>query len=126
MDEPVRVMTVDDAALFRAVAHELIAATEGFEPVLEVASGEEALDRAEQIDPQMVLLDVRMPGMDGIETCLRLTGRDPSTVVVLLTSDASASVTREAQRSGAVALLAKEHLTRAMLRGLWAIHGPLA
>ena len=119
-------MIVDDAALFRAVAHELISATDGFDPVLEVASGEEALDRAEQIDPQLVLLDVRMPGMDGIETCQRLTGRDPSTVVVLLTSDESASVTREAQRSGAVALLAKEHLTRAFVRGLWAIHGPLA
>ena len=126
MDEPIRVMTVDDAALFRAAARDLIAATEGFDPVLEVASGEEALDRAEQIGPQLVLVDVRMPGMDGIETCLRLTGRDPSTVVVLITSDESAAVAREAQWSGAVALLSKEHLTRAMLRGLWAIHGPPA
>jgi two-component system, NarL family, invasion response regulator UvrY len=125
VDEPIRVMTVDDAALFRAAAHELIAATEGFDPVLEVASGAAALDWAEQVHPQLVLVDVRMPEMDGIETCLRLSGRDSSAVVVLITSDESATVAREAQSSGAVALMAKEHLTSAMLRGLWAIHGPL-
>jgi DNA-binding NarL/FixJ family response regulator len=96
-DDLIRVMTVDHQALFRAAARELIAATDGFEPVLEVASGEEALEWAAQKDPQLVLI----------------------------TSDESEAVPKEAQESGAVALLAKQHLSRAVLRGLWAIHGPV-
>jgi DNA-binding NarL/FixJ family response regulator len=124
-DDLIRVMTVDHQALFRAAARELIAATDGFEPVLEVASGEEALEWAAQKDPQLVLVDVRMPGMSGIETCRRLIARDSSIIVVLITSDESEAVPKEAQESGAVALLAKQHLSRAVLRGLWAIHGPV-
>jgi CheY-like chemotaxis protein len=60
--EPVRVMTVDDQAVFRAVARELIATT-GFDPILEAASGQEALQAAERLHPQIVLVDVQMPGM---------------------------------------------------------------
>jgi DNA-binding NarL/FixJ family response regulator len=124
-DGPIRVMTVDDQELFRAVAHELLEATDGFDPVLEAASGEEALEWAPRLDPQLVLVDVRMPGMSGIETCRRLIARDRSTVVVLITSDECEAVADEAQSSGAVALLGKQNLSRAVLRGLWAIHGPV-
>ena len=53
----------------------MIEATPGFEAVGEAASGEEALDAVDRLDPQLVLLDVRMPGIDGIEVARRL-GRD--------------------------------------------------
>src|SRR3954447_10082729 len=117
---PIRVMTVDDQALFRTAAHDLVAATEGFEPVLDVASGEEALARAASVRPQLALVDVRMQGMSGIETCRRLLEQDPSTVVVLLTCDDLAAVREEARASGAAALLGKQTLSRALLRSLWA------
>jgi DNA-binding NarL/FixJ family response regulator len=123
--DPVRVMTVDDQALFRAAAHALVEATDGFEPVLEVSSGEEALEWAPRLAPQLVLVDVRMPGMSGMETCRRLTAHDSSMVVVLITSEECEAVARQAEASGAVALLAKQNLSRAVLRGLWAIHGPV-
>jgi CheY-like chemotaxis protein len=123
--EPIRVMTVDDQPTFRAVAHELIEAMGGFAPVLEAASGPEALEAAERLDPQLVLVDVRMPGMSGIETSRRLTARDASTVVVLVTSGETSDVARAARSCGAVALLAKQNISSCVLRGIWTIHGPV-
>jgi CheY-like chemotaxis protein len=122
---PVRVMTVDDQPVFRAVAHELIGTMSEFEAVLEAASGQEALEAARRLHPQMVLLDVRMPGMSGIETCRRLIAGDASIVVVLITSGECADVSRAARSCGAVALLAKQNINPAVLRGLWTIHGPV-
>ena len=77
---PVRVLTVDDQAVFRGIAREVIDATPGFESVGEAASGEEALAAVDRLDPQLVLLDVRMPGLDGIEVARRLRATHPDTL----------------------------------------------
>ena len=69
----VRVLTVDDQAVFRGVARDVIEATAGFEAIGEAANGEEALEAVERLAPQLVLLDVRMPGLDGVEVARRLT-----------------------------------------------------
>jgi DNA-binding NarL/FixJ family response regulator len=121
----VRVMTVDDQPLFRAVARELIDAIDEFMLVMEAASGPEALEAAERLRPQFVFVDVRMPGMSGIETTRLLTARDAAAVVVLITSGECADAPREARSCGAVALLAKQHMSPAVLRGIWTIHGPV-
>jgi DNA-binding NarL/FixJ family response regulator len=120
----IRVMTVDDQERFRAAARELIEATDGFEPAFEAASGEEALEGAARVNPQLALVDVRMPGMNGMDTCRRLIERDRSTVVILVTCGDCAAAAESAKASGAAALIAKQHLTRAMLRRLWDVHGP--
>ena len=122
---PVRVMTVDDHAVFRAVARELVESTSGFDPVMEAASGPEALEAAARLRPELVLVDVRMPGMNGIETCRRLTERESATVVVLVTSGECADVAPAARTCGAVALLTKQSISPAVLRGIWTIHGPV-
>src|ERR671910_266652 len=80
----VRVLTVDDQALFRGVARDVIEATPGFEAVGEASSGEQALEAVERLAPELVLLDVRMPGMDGIEVARHLATEHPRTVVVLI------------------------------------------
>jgi len=122
---PVRVMTVDNHAAFRAVARELVESTSGFDPVMEAASGPEALEAAARLRPDLILVDVRMPGMNGIETCRRLTEREASTVVVLITDGECADVAHEARTCGAVALLAKHSISPSVLRGIWTIHGPV-
>ena len=122
---PIRVMMVDDQPIFRAAARALIDTMSEFEPVVEAASGAEALEAAARLHPELVLLDVRMPGMSGIETCRRLTAADASVVVVLVTSGEYPAVARAARSCGAAALLAKQNINPAVLRGLWAIHGPV-
>ena len=122
---PVRVMTVDDQPMFREIAHALISGMPGFEPVLEASSGAEAIEAAERLRPELVLVDVRMPGMNGIEVCRQLKERLGSTVIVLVTSGDCADVARLVRSCGAVALLAKQNLNPAVLRGIWMIHGPV-
>jgi chemotaxis response regulator CheB len=68
----VTVLTVDDQAVFRRAVGDLIAATPGFEEVGQATSGAEALELAQALQPDLVLLDVRMDDMDGIETAQRL------------------------------------------------------
>ena len=84
----VTVLAVDDQAVFRHTARELIAATDGFQQIAEAGSGEQALALAAELHPELVLVDVRMPGMDGIETARRLVDQEPSAVVVLVSLEA--------------------------------------
>jgi two-component system, NarL family, invasion response regulator UvrY len=123
--EPVRIMIVDDQAAFREVARELIGTMHDFDAVGEAASGLEALEAAPRLHPQMAVVDVRMPGMCGIETSRRLKAGEASIVVVLVTSSATQDYARQARSSGAAALVSKQHLNPHVLRGIWALHGPV-
>jgi DNA-binding NarL/FixJ family response regulator len=89
---PVRVLVVDDSEVFRNVLCALVAATSGFQVVGVASSGREALDVVDSLDAQLVLVDVNMPEMDGIETGQRIRRRHPDVVVVLLTAARWASV----------------------------------
>ena len=84
----VTVLAVDDQAVFRRAMASLIEATPGFEQVGEAASGSEALALAAELRPDLVLLDVRMPGMDGFETARRVAEVDARIAVVLTSLDA--------------------------------------
>ena len=80
----VPVLAVDDQPVFLDAAHDVVLATPGFDWVGGAGSGEEAIDAIEQLHPALVLLDVRMPGMDGFETAQRIRERHPEVVVVLI------------------------------------------
>ena len=73
----VRVLTVDDHPSFRDAARAVITATPGSRPLAEVTSGEDALALLDRLQPELVLLDISLPGIDGLETCRRLTAADP-------------------------------------------------
>ena len=119
-------VTVDDQAVFREVAREVIEATDGFESLGEACSGEEALQLADDVDPDLVLVDVRMPGMSGVETASRLAAAHPTSTIVLVSSDDRTALPAGAECCGAAALLRKEEFGTTALRQLWAIHGPRA
>ena len=119
-DGPVSVVVVDDQEVFRQTARRLIAATPGFEQVGEAASGEQALEIVGALRPDLVLLDVRMPGMDGIETLEHLAPVCSSCVVVLISVEPMADLPAAA---GAVPHLRKHELSPAALRDVWGTHG---
>src|ERR1043165_2640900 len=120
MPSPITVLAVDDRAVFLRATRELIAATPGFRQGGEAASGAEALELAADLHPDLVLLDVHMPGMDGVETARRLIESDPQTVVVLVSLD-------ELPKHAPCATLRKRGPSPPALRRGWAPrggHGP--
>ena len=72
MSPPIRILIVDDHAILREGIRSLLERQEGIEVVGEAANGEEALERAALLEPDVVLMDVAMPVMDGLEATRRL------------------------------------------------------
>jgi two-component system, NarL family, invasion response regulator UvrY len=122
-EQIVGVMVVDDQASFRRAARSLIDATPGFESVGDADCGAEALRRADRLRPDLVLVDVYMPGMDGFEAARRLTEGHPGCVVVLVSLEDTEDLPALAASSGAAALVRKQDLKPSLLRHLWATHG---
>jgi DNA-binding NarL/FixJ family response regulator len=118
----VTVLTVDDQAVFRRAVGDLIAATPGFEEVGQASSGTEALELAAALRPDLVLLDVRMDGMDGIETAQRLLASACDAVVVLISLN-EVPEAASAVAGGVAALVRKQDLSTRTLREVWAAHG---
>ena len=84
-ERPVRVMLVDDHASFRASARWLLE-TEGYVVIAEAASGESALETVADAQPELVLLDVGLPGIDGFQVALGIRARCPRARIVLTSS----------------------------------------
>jgi DNA-binding NarL/FixJ family response regulator len=118
----VRVLTVDDQAVFRRAVGDLLAATPGFDEVGQAASGAEALELAEVLRPDLVLLDVRMVGMDGLETARRLLESGSGAVIVLISLN-DVPEAESAVAAGVAAHVRKQDLSTRKLRELWAAHG---
>lgn len=118
----IKLLTVDDHALFREAARAVVAHTPDFEVVAEAADGDAAIRLARDVNPDMVIVDVRMAGRDGIDTTRALTEEDPTRVVVLVSSDDLRELSALAHGAGAAALLRKHWLTPRLLRGLWVAH----
>ncbi|MGA2378490.1 MAG: response regulator transcription factor [Spirochaetia bacterium] len=104
----VRVMIVDDHAVVREGLKNYLGALGGFEIVAEAATGAEAVDAAEKMRPQVILMDLVMPVMDGIEATRRLHETLPDIKVIVLTSFADDDKLFPALRAGAVAYLLKD------------------
>jgi len=119
----VHVLVVDDHSAFRRVARALIEATDGFRAVGDAASGAEALRLADELRPDLVLMDVCMPDMDGFEAARQLTEGHPHSVVVLVSLDVVDAPPELVATFGAVALVRKDELTRSLLCDLWTAHG---
>ncbi len=103
----IRVLVAEDDALARSTLVDLLGAL-GHMVVAEVASGAEAIERAQQLTPDAVLLDVHMPGASGVEAADAIARALPGTAVVLITGDLTLSLSSaDVMRSTAVALLAK-------------------
>jgi len=117
----VRVLIVDDLASFRSAARAVVQSTPGFEVAGEVASGEESIDQARALRPQLVLMDVSLPGIDGPEATRRIRADVPSAVVMLLSARDPDDVSAMAADCGAAAYLAKSTFSSESLARAWAV-----
>jgi DNA-binding NarL/FixJ family response regulator len=117
-DRPVRVLVVDDQLVFREVARHVLDATPGFELIGEADSGDAALSATAAMRPDLVLLDVRMPGMDGVEAAIRIRAADEPPVVVLVSVEEPRDVPA-ARTCGAAAFVRKQDFGPALLRRVW-------
>ena len=122
---PVRVLTVDDQPLFRDAARAVIAATAGFQSIAEVPRGEDALALVSRLRPDLVLVDVSLPGLGGLETSRRLAALDEAPLVVLISGDDDPVLRDSASAHGAVAFLSKQELRPRTLRALWERFGAI-
>jgi DNA-binding NarL/FixJ family response regulator len=103
----IRVLLADDQGLVRAGFRMILRAEADIEVVGEAADGEEAVSRTRETDPDVVLMDIRMPGVDGVEATRRITATAGPRVLVLTTFDLDEYV-YEALRSGASGFLLKD------------------
>ena len=90
--ETVSVLIVDDQLPFRAVARTVIGMTSGFEVTSEAASGEEAVEQVDAHPPDLVLMDINLPGINGIEATRRIRATHPDTAVILLSTYSEADL----------------------------------
>jgi DNA-binding NarL/FixJ family response regulator len=120
----VRVLTVDDHALFRSVARDVVDATPGFETVGEAVDGEQALTEVARLAPDLVLLDVRMPGLDGVDVALRLRRSHPAALIVLMSVDEATDLPTAARLDDGVRLVRKQDFGSRLLQRLWSEHDP--
>jgi len=115
----VRVLVVDDSPECRAALAAVVAAAPGFDLAGTAGCGEDALALLSQVEPELVLVDVRMPGLDGIETARRIGESRPSTIVVLVTASAASELSSGTGTGGAVAVLPKSRLCVRGLTEVW-------
>jgi DNA-binding NarL/FixJ family response regulator len=108
MADAIRVLLVDDHALFRRGLSLVLESEEGIEVVGEGEDGEEAVAKAEELAPDVVLMDVRMPKVDGIAATRRIAEAQPTTKILMLTVSDEETDLYEAIKAGAAGYLLKE------------------
>jgi DNA-binding NarL/FixJ family response regulator len=122
---PVSVLIVDDQAFFRSAAQAVLAVMPGFTAVGEAASGEEAITRVDELRPGLVLMDIHLPGISGIEATRRIVGAHPDTAVLLLSTYRAEDLPADARDCGAIAYLHKEDFEPEVLERIWVEHQPV-
>jgi DNA-binding NarL/FixJ family response regulator len=118
-DGPLSVIVVDDQPPFRLAARAVLRRTAGFELVGEAGNGLEAITLAEDVHPDLVLMDINMPEMGGIEATRKIMAELPETVVILCSTYGVSDLPPEAATSGARAYVHKEQLDATTIRRLW-------
>ena len=108
MTDPIRLLIVDDQKLMREGLRTLLELETGFEIIAEAADGQSAVEAYAEFQPDVVLMDIRMPGMDGVEATRRIHGRWSDARVIILTTFNDDAYVFEALRVGALGYLLKD------------------
>jgi two-component system, NarL family, invasion response regulator UvrY len=114
----IEVLIVDDQPPFRAVARTLVSLLQGWHVIGEADSGEEAVEAVDRSRPNVVLMDINLPGISGIEATRRILASYPSVRVVLLSTYQAGDLPADALSCGAAAYVRKEDLSPKVLRAV--------
>ena len=115
----VRVLIVDDQEPFREASRMVVELTDGFDVVGEAETGESGVDMARELKPDLVLMDVNMPGIDGMESTRRILGENPSVIVFLVSTYEPAEYEPKAAECGAKAYIPKSSFGSDELETAW-------
>ena len=117
----VRVLIVDDQEPFRMAARMVVEATDGFEVVGEVETGEDSVTMASELSPDLVLMDVNLPGINGLDATRQIIAADPGrSVVLLLSTYEEEEYAPRAAECGAAAYIPKSAFGPDRLEDAWA------
>jgi two-component system, NarL family, invasion response regulator UvrY len=120
----VGVLVVDDQPVFRSAASAVVQSTPGFTLMGQLSSGEDAIEFVREHAPNLVLLDVRMPKLDGVATARLIARIATETVTVLMSADERSDIAADPDVHGAAAFVGKAKLGPRTLRELWTAHRP--
>jgi DNA-binding NarL/FixJ family response regulator len=123
LDEPIRVVVADDHPVYREGLATLLSSVAGVQVVGTAADGVQAVDAALELQPDVVVMDVQMPALDGIEATRRLTSESPSVGVVVLTMSEDDETVFAAVRAGARGYLLKGADQTEVVRAITAVAG---
>ncbi|MHB8533794.1 MAG: response regulator [Solirubrobacteraceae bacterium] len=119
----VRVLVVDDQAPFREVARAVVELTDGFEVAGEAESGEESIALAEELRPDLILMDINLPGISGLEATRQILSGDgahPHIVVLVLSTYEASEFGSQAEEAGAASFISKSDFSPERLTEAWA------
>ena len=116
----IRVLIVDDQEPFREASRLVVELTDGFDVVGEAETGEGGVDMARELKPDLVLMDVNLPGIDGTEATRRILAELPQTIVFLVSTYEPAEYEPKAAECGAAAYIPKSSFGPDELEAAWA------
>ncbi|MCA1838871.1 MAG: response regulator [Actinomycetota bacterium] len=115
---PIKVILADDHALIRQGLRAMLETTDEIEIVSEAANGRELVEQAERLRPHVVVVDIRMPEMDGLDAVRRIKKNDPDVKALMLTVHDEESYVHEAIRAGASGYLLKTVSAEELIKGI--------
>jgi DNA-binding NarL/FixJ family response regulator len=117
----IRVLVVDDNEPFRRFVRTTLSTRLGFEIIGEAADGMEAVQKAVELQPALIVLDIGLPKLNGIEAARRIRKLSPKSKILFLTQESSAEVVQEAISLGALGFVIKAHAARDLSAALEAV-----
>ena len=119
----IRVLVADDQSMVRAGFRMLLGGEEDIEVVAEASNGREAVDKAARFNPSIILMDIRMPELDGLEASRRILATDPSARILILTTFDLDEYVFEALRAGASGFVLKDDSPEQLLGAIRTVAG---